>query len=173
MPEGLLAIIALLSVGYILLLLEIFVPGGILGVLGGLSVLYGCYLAFALGPLWGLGALGLSLVVTVVMVIGFLRSKAASRLVLSGQEPKTWKGQDTHLAGLLGKEGRTLSTLRPAGLAEIGDERVDVVADSEFLDAGVLVRVTEVEGNRVVVEAVASLDAAGAAGRRHGRIVLQ
>ena len=64
MPEGLLEVIALLSVGYILLLLEIFVPGGVLGVLGGVAVLWGCYQAFELGPLWGFASIVLSLAVT-------------------------------------------------------------------------------------------------------------
>ena len=93
-------------------------------------------------------------VVTFGLVVGFLRSRAAKRLVLDG-EPKSWKAQNLRLPDLVGKEGRTLSTLRPAGVAEIGDDRVDVVTDSEYIDAGVAVRVIEVEGNRVVVEPVA------------------
>lgn len=152
MPEGLWEIIALLSVGYILVLLEVFVPGGILGILGGLAIAYGCFLAFGLGTLWGLGSMGLSVVVTVGAVAIFLRSRAAKRLVLSDTEPKTWKAQKRGLPELVGREGRALSPLRPAGLAEIGGERVDVVSDGEFLEAGARVRVVEVEGNRVVVE---------------------
>ena len=154
MPDGLLEIIGLLSIGYVLLILELFVPGGILGVLGGVAIAYGCYLAFGLGTLWGISALGLSVVVTVVLVAVFLRSRAARRLVLGGEEQTSWKAQDTKLVDLVGKEGTTISPLRPAGLAEIDGARVDVVSDSEFLDAGVTVRVAEVEGNRVVVEAV-------------------
>lgn len=153
MPEGLPQIIALLSIGYIFLILELFVPGGILGALGGISIAYGCYLAFGLGAGWGFSALGLSVLVTVILVRTFVKSRTARRLVLSGEEPKSWKAQDTSLTELVDQEGRTLSPLRPAGLAEIGEERVDVVTDSEFLHTGVLVRVVEVEGNRVVVEA--------------------
>lgn len=154
MPEGLWEIIALLSVGYVLLILELFVPGGILGILGGLAVAYGCYLSFRLGTFWGLGSLGLSVVVTIGAVAFFLRSRAAKRLVLADAEPRSWKAQNIGLTELVGREGRSLSPLRPAGLAEIDDRRVDVVSDSEFLDAGVAVRVVEVEGNRVVVEPV-------------------
>ena len=58
------------------------------------------------------------------------------------------------------RTGRTLTPLRPAGLVEIDGRRIDVVADSEFLDAGVEVRVCEVEGNRVVVEAADDVPAA-------------
>lgn len=156
MPEGLLQIIALLAVGYILLLLEIFVPGGILGLLGAIAIGYGCHLAFGLGTLWGLSSLGLSIVVTVIMVRLFLSSRMARGLVLSSKEPETWEGQDASLTEYLGKEGRTLSMLRPSGLAMIDGERVDVVSDSEFLEAGVAIRVVEVEGNRVVVEELVS-----------------
>jgi membrane-bound serine protease (ClpP class) len=151
MPDGLLEIIAILSLGYILLLLEIFVPGGILGVLGGLSILYGTYLAFGLSTLWGLSSMVLSIVVTVAMVVGFLRSRAAKRLVLDGGEGATWKAPLPGLKDLVGQRGVTLSPLRPAGLATLGNQRVDVVSDSEFLDRDTVIEVIEVEGNRVVV----------------------
>ena len=158
MPDGLIEVISLLTVGYILLLLELFVPGGILGILGGAAIIYGCLLAFQLGTLWGVASMGLSVVVTVGVVTAFLRSRTAKKLILSSEGPKTWKGQDISLVALLGREGTALSGLRPAGIAEIDDERIDVVADGEFLAAGTAVRVVEVEGNRVVVEAVEALE---------------
>lgn len=153
MPEGLLQIIALLSAGYLLLILELFVPGGVLGVAGGVSILYGCYLAFGLGTGWGVTTVGVSIVVTWIIVRMFLRSRTAKNLILS-EGADSWQGQDIRLVELVGKEGVTLSMLRPAGLAEIDEARVDVVADSEFIDRGVAIRVVEVEGNRVVVEAL-------------------
>jgi membrane-bound serine protease (ClpP class) len=51
----------------------------------------------------------------------------------------------------LGKKGRTSSPLRPAGIAEIDGERVDVVSDGDMIDAGEPVEVTRVDGNRIVV----------------------
>jgi len=55
---------------------------------------------------------------------------------------------------LVGREGLSLTKLRPAGLARIGDERVDVVAGGCFLDKNTPLRVIRVEGNRIVVEAI-------------------
>ncbi len=156
MPEGLGTIVLLLVVGYLLLLTEFFTPGLILGTLGLAAVSYGCYLAFGLGPLWGAAAIALSLVATVGGVIVLSRSKAARRLVLSSEEGKAWKAQAEGIEALRGKEGRTLTKLRPSGMAEIEGRRVDVVADSEFLDAGVAIRVCDVEGNRIVVEELSS-----------------
>ena len=54
----------------------------------------------------------------------------------------------------VGEEGVARTILRPAGKAEFGAALVDVVTDGEFLERGARVRVTMVEGDRVVVEAV-------------------
>jgi len=51
----------------------------------------------------------------------------------------------------VGDAGVVVSTLRPSGAARIGAKVVDVVADGEFLEAGTSVRVTAVEGKRIVV----------------------
>ncbi|MBI1995669.1 MAG: hypothetical protein HYS66_04275 [Deltaproteobacteria bacterium] len=51
----------------------------------------------------------------------------------------------------MGKGGTAISPLRPAGIAEIDGERVDVVSDGEFLEPGVPIVVTRVDGNRIVV----------------------
>ena len=51
----------------------------------------------------------------------------------------------------LGRSGTAMSPLRPAGIAEIDGTRVDVVSDGAFLDAGTVIEVTRVDGNRIVV----------------------
>ena len=58
------------------------------------------------------------------------------------------------LPKLLHKGGIAASDLRPAGVAEIEGRRVDVVTQGEMIAEGTRVRVTEVEGNRVVVERI-------------------
>jgi membrane-bound serine protease (ClpP class) len=54
----------------------------------------------------------------------------------------------------LGKRGRASSPLRPAGLAEIDGERVDVVSEGELIEPGTAVEVVRVDGNRIVVRAL-------------------
>jgi membrane-bound serine protease (ClpP class) len=51
----------------------------------------------------------------------------------------------------LGKRGTAASTLRPSGIADLEGERVDVVSDGEFIDAGEPITVVRVDGNRIVV----------------------
>lgn len=44
--------------------------------------------------------------------------------------------------------------LRPSGIAEFEGERVDVVADGEFIQRGTAVQVSDVAGRRVTVRRV-------------------
>ncbi len=55
---------------------------------------------------------------------------------------------------MIGKTGIAFTTLRPGGTAEIDGKRVDVVADSEYIDKDVKIKVLRVEGIKVVVTAV-------------------
>ena len=53
---------------------------------------------------------------------------------------------------LLGKDGKTLTDLKPSGSAMIDGERVDVVSDGEFISKESNVVVSKHEGLRVLVE---------------------
>lgn len=158
MPEGVGAIVTFLCVGYFLVLAELLVPGGILGIFGVASIAYGCWLAFGLSMGWGISSVLLSVVVFAVVVWILLKNRSRKGLVLLGDEAKTWKAPKEELRDLIGVEGETLTPLRPSGTMMVGEERVDVVADAEFLPAGLRVRVLEVEGSRVVVEPAQSDD---------------
>ncbi len=52
---------------------------------------------------------------------------------------------------LLGMTGKTVSQLRPGGIALIDGKRIDVVTEGDFIGAGETVKVTRVEGMRVIV----------------------
>ncbi|MBK8100769.1 MAG: hypothetical protein IPK26_27090 [Planctomycetes bacterium] len=54
----------------------------------------------------------------------------------------------------VGQLGRAATVLRPSGTMAVGGERIDVVTAGEFIEAGTEVRVVEVQGTRIVVEAV-------------------
>ena len=55
---------------------------------------------------------------------------------------------------MVGQAGTTMSTLRPAGKARIGEKTYDVVAEGDFIEKGRRIEVMEVKGNRIVVKAV-------------------
>ena len=55
---------------------------------------------------------------------------------------------------LIGREGKTLTALRPSGLAEINGQRLDVICSQAYLPAGSPVRVRAVSPGRVEVEPI-------------------
>ena len=61
----------------------------------------------------------------------------------------------------MGQVGRTLTPLRPSGMVEIGQDRVDVITGGEFIPGGVPVEVVRVRGSRVEVRQVKVLPAEG------------
>jgi len=61
---------------------------------------------------------------------------------------------DERITDLVGREGVTVTPLRPAGMAEIDGAKVDVVALGDFIERDVRVRVVDNSGNRVVVRRI-------------------
>ncbi len=53
---------------------------------------------------------------------------------------------------LLGRNGTAETYLRPAGMADIDGERVDVLTAGEFIAQGTPITVVRVEGARIFVE---------------------
>jgi membrane-bound serine protease (ClpP class) len=72
---------------------------------------------------------------------------------------KTLGSAKTEVKGLaVDNEGVTESVLRPAGIARFGERRQSVVTRGEYIEAGQPVTVVELEGSRVVVEAIEGND---------------
>jgi membrane-bound serine protease (ClpP class) len=157
--------ILLLALGGVLLALEIFViPGfGLTGILGILALLGGLALsligagATGTGVLYAIGRVSLSLLLAIVASLALLRFLPrlpyGRRLVLDtgltaragyASAPETdqkW----------VGKRGTAASPLRPAGIADLEGQRVDVVSQGEYIETDTPIEVVRVDGNRIVV----------------------
>lgn len=149
--------IALLILGLLMVCLEIFIPGGIVGTMGAFALIASVVIGFsergtAFGMYWLIGVLLLTLLGVFISIKWLPHSPAGKRLLLNSSEAG-YSSADSKLTPLLGKSGKSISYLRPSGLAEIEGERVDVVTGGEFLPRGTEVEVIEVSGNRVVVRA--------------------
>lgn len=151
--------IALIIVGFVLVAIEIFVIPGInlVGFAGGLAILYGLYYAFVhLGPQAAGLCLFASLLLGGILLRILLKTRSWHRLILDSKEDtkEGFRSTDPHLESLLGKSGTALSPLRPAGIALIEGEKVDVVTEGTLIPRDARIQVIEVEGNRVVVRQV-------------------
>jgi len=155
----------LVGSGLVLLVLEIFViPGfGLAGVLGIGALLAGLSLSLiGGGATWefilkAAGRVVFSLLLALVASLAVLRFLPrlpfGRRLILETELLAGAGGSSAPESDRmwLGKSGTALSPLRPAGIAEIEGERVDVVSDGDLIEPGVPIVVTHVDGNRIVV----------------------
>ncbi len=151
-------VVVCLILGLGLLVVEMFTPGfGVPGVLG--IILLIAAVMFMSGSfvysLWL--ALVILLIVGVLLIIFFTSAQkgriSRSPIVLN-DELTTSEGYVSSAVKpeLVGKRGKALTYLRPAGSALIGGERLDVVTDGEFIPAETDIVVDRVESIRVIVK---------------------
>ncbi len=156
----------LFGAGVVLIAVEILVlPGfGLFGVLGGVGVMGGVYLSLVgglptVGDFAQAGAvLSTSLLIILISSWAILRHlPQSSRLARSGVFLATRGNRTEGWASaarrpdLVGREGMALTDLRPAGTVLLGEERVDAVSESAWIEEGTAVRVVSSEGYRLVV----------------------
>jgi membrane-bound serine protease (ClpP class) len=102
----------------------------------------------------------LCIVIGTIIIMFVIKHLPSSRLgkglILEGSTSgaEGYVAQRQDLLALVGQDGVARSDLRPAGTATIAGQRVDVVTEGGFIDAGQAVRVVAVSGNRVVVRLV-------------------
>lgn len=148
----------LFFLGVSLVVLEFILPGAICGIIG-----VGCLVVSA-----GIG-INAYPEYTVFIIIGELLGAAGGCALGLLLLAKTRVGRSLFLdtvqsdqdgysnmasdLSLVGATGLVLTALRPSGTIEANGQRLDAVSDGNFIQEGTLVRVLEVHGNRVVVEA--------------------
>lgn len=148
--------IFLFVIGVILMIAEVFIPGfGILAAAGIVCLASGVILA-AYDTSNAAISLGIAFVfaaVLIAIVAYIFRRKGIWNKFILKDALKTELGyvSTSSKEHLLGKKGTAITPLRPAGIAKIEGERVDVVTGGEFVESGKAVVVVHIEGTRVVV----------------------
>lgn len=147
-------IVGLVVLGGLLVTAELFVPGMVLGFLGGVALVASvvlCFTEYGFAPGLALaGALGLAAMIGFLLWMkAFPRTFVGKRLTNAAAVKGPTDVPD--FSAFVGKSGHALSPLRPSGTAEIEGRRVDVVTNGEFLAAGTPLTVVRAEGARVVV----------------------
>lgn len=155
--------------GLVLLGVEVFViPGfGLFGILGAVAILGGAYMSLlgGLPTVPDFTRAGLVMTTTLLLILvsawTLVRSlPGRSRLAKSGVFLLSRTDRDIgyesapHRDDLVGREGRAITDLRPSGTGLFGEERVDVVSESEWIAEGTPIRVVSAEGYRHVVRPV-------------------
>lgn len=152
---NMLTLILILLSGF-LILIEFFVIGTLLGLIGilvfgvsiltvsGNAVLYSIFLAVIL-------------IMVIIEWVIFVKHKKRkipflNRLILNDATDKesgyTSFDDRSHLVGEIAV---THTVLRPSGTIRLGDERIDAVAEGSYIPSDVKVKIIFVEGTRIVV----------------------
>lgn len=145
--------------GIVLIYAEFLLPGGICGVTGAIMLLASGALGVAALPGYELFVIVTELAGAAVAIALGMRMLARGRGLHGLRHEDGLRAEDGFVSaagdlGLVGRTGSVFTALRPSGTIVVDGRRVDAVADGTFIEAGRAVRVVEVHGNRVVVEAV-------------------
>ncbi|WP_372508719.1 NfeD family protein [Pseudalkalibacillus decolorationis] len=148
----------LFIVGVMMVIAEIFVPGGILGIGGIISMITGIILAG--GSISNiLLSILIALVATIIVSVIFLKYygyRGPLRKVIlfdSTSKDLGYISNETR-SELVGSIGRTHTPLRPSGTAIFEDERYDVVTEGGYIAANKPIKIIKTEGSRIVVREI-------------------
>lgn len=148
--------VILLIIGIILIILEFFIPGGIVGLIGVGAIIGSLFLSG-----YDLGHMSMSIAIAfIVAVVGAVilfktigLEKGIFRHVILRDRTTTDLGyvSSENRPELIGKKGIAVTPLRPSGTAVFDDERLDVVSEGNFIDIDQKVTIVKIEGVRIVV----------------------
>jgi len=151
---GFTLIIILVSLGFVLLLLELLVlPGNGVAAIGGFVLLglsvWQVYAQY--GNVAGSWALGALVVISIILIWFALRSKTWNRVALKSEIDSKADGQPD-VPIYVGDQGVTVSRLAPAGKALINNDYFEVRTFGELVDPNQNIEVVKIEYRTIYVK---------------------
>lgn len=149
-------IILLFAIGVVLLAVEVIIPGGILGTLGGLSLLAATIVSFLeYGSIGG----GIALVASIALSLGTLFSTffvmrhtpMGRRAFLDTQITATSSDFEKESKVLIGKSAESVTMLSPGGLVRIEGKSYEAFCQSGQVPAGTPLQVIGADTFRLIV----------------------
>lgn len=134
-------IILLFSIGLLLLALEVMIPGGILGIGGGLLLFTGCILSFTmLGTTEGLIAIGITFAAAFILFyIQFKilpNTRMGKRFFLNEAVNGSSSDFKKSSQDLIGKTATAVTVLSPSGFVNIDGKQYDAFSKSGQIPKG-------------------------------------
>jgi len=150
------SIILLIVCGIAFIIIElIFIPGiTVLGIFGLVALVGGVALSFTnFGPEIGYWILAGALVFSISALVFSLRAGTWQRFALkSSIDSKVNEHEKSELR--VGMEGKSISDLRPMGTAEFLDKLYEVQTNGNYLEAGTMVEIANLDDNKIIVKSI-------------------
>jgi membrane-bound ClpP family serine protease len=139
-----------------IIIAEIIIPsGGILSIVAVGIFVYSLYMVFTgISIAAGTVVLIIDLITIPILIILGLKFIAHSPVTLKEtlSREQGVSSQSKDMDQFLGLEGTALTDLRPAGMALLSEQRIDVVTRGEYLEKGTPIIVVKVTGNQIIVK---------------------
>ena len=149
-------VILLFAIGIILIAVEVIVPGGILGTLGGLMMFGGCVMAFL-----DFGNLGGLIAILTAFTIGGLalflefrylpQTRFGRRAFLHSQVTGVSAALGSEARDLIGQPAEALTMLSPSGYVSVDGQRYEAFCQSGQVPVGSLLEITGADNFRLIV----------------------
>jgi membrane-bound serine protease (ClpP class) len=151
------AIVILTVMGLVLIAVDFYLPGFVLGSIGVALMLVATAIGYA-----GTGSINKTIALFCVEAalgigVGYVSIKyfpntAAGRKMILAHTQTDKRAQSPRMSDWIGREGVAQTVLRPSGMALIDGTRLDVVAESGMIESGSHIKIVAVNENRLVVK---------------------
>jgi membrane-bound serine protease (ClpP class) len=149
-------VILLFSLGILLLAVEVIVPGGILGSIGGLMMFGGCVAAFMRYGTGG-GIIAVTVAVALAVLAFYIEfrvlpnTSVGRRAFLTREITAVSSAFGSEARELIGKSAEALTMLSPSGYVRIDGKRYEAFCQSGQVPAGTPLEVTGADNFRLIV----------------------
>jgi membrane-bound ClpP family serine protease len=150
-------VIALLFVlGLVFLFFEVFTPGPVFGILGGLTLTGGVAVAAMNYDVTGGLIAGVTALVAVCAtlyaeLVWLPKTRFAQKFSVHGTSGTTIRQQNVEAEAVVGKAAEALTTLAPSGYVSVDGRRYEAFCQSGHAIRGAQLRVTGLDNFRLIV----------------------
>lgn len=149
---------ALFILGLTLLITEMVVPGfGVPGIIGILSLIFSVIVTIVAAPIYGIfisiGIIAVSMLIFLMLRRWMINKQIYNKIILEdvvGLEKPEYEDLDY----FLGKEGITLTPLKPYGTVDFSGVRIETFSVGPYIPPKTTVRVVEVSNQKIIVQEV-------------------
>ena len=140
--------------GLVLIYLEFFMPGGILGVLGGIAFIASTVLFVLAAEMWYSALFIAVMIVLLILTIRLALWKIKQKPEMFARDEQSGYVASRFDQALIGKDGEALTNLRPSGHVILEGNRYQAVSESGYIKKGEAVKIIRGEGARLICRKV-------------------
>jgi membrane-bound serine protease (ClpP class) len=149
-------IVLLFLLGLVFMFFEVFTPGPVFGILGGITLISAIAVATVnygarAGLLAGVGTLVAVCATLYAELVWLPKTRFAQSFSVRGTSGSTIKQVDAEADAVIGKTAEALTTLAPSGYVSVDGRRYEAFSQSGHVAKGAQLRVTGLDNFRLIV----------------------